>query len=921
MDKKGVPGSHCTLFFAVIPLLASAAAAQETVSPSRDSAASVVKTIHVVASSHWNLGDSSNERGGTFPYHFSAPPEVVKLDAKAHVDEVLDTCIRNDDFCWTIEALWMFQAWWDNTPDPARRDRMLQFVRDDRITLSAPSHNYRSAFLGGEECNRVCYDAEKWRREFGLPIDTAVMNDVPGYNWSLVQPLSKSGIRYFFAGPNHFIGGALSLTPKENPFWWQGPDGSRILTWISAGGYTEGQTRVYINPSAGRFFAGMGFTMPGVSLNLQESERKKIAAMNDKDLMEYNIALEMERLRNGGYPYDAILVEYSHDTLGPDSIVGTMKYIHEWNASHEAPKIKLSTPRRFFMHMVDTYGADAFPVFPGDWAGLWETTAFPSPDLLAKVRYVREFAPVLEKLSSIAEIAGTRPYPWNDLRRINATILENDDQGGNGTAAPLLAYEATKGLYQATLSLLLQDVATSTPAIVVFNPGSARRTDVVESTISRDLNGEDLALFDVSDSSRRFVAWEKIGERRVRFVATDVPPLGYKVFLTGPRPADALSRRSGLAAPDPTTIENAFYRIRVDPQNGDVASVFDKEAKRELVDTTTPFSLNGLCDSPRALWGPISPKDPARAKVSSRADPVSARLIIEREGSPLARTEIVLYAGVKRVDFLNRFSTAPGEPLARGYFVAFPFAIPRSSLTPRIENANAFLSPGGPDLAPTYLPGAYKDAFVMTRAMDLHDAKGFGIVFANRQSTAVLFDSNTSTGLAKIFTPAGRSNTADIEFPRELLFDFALTSYSGAFDPVRVKNFGEGFVLPLWADRRPASGRPGELFVAPPGPLRDQQLSFLAIDTEGVELSAWKRVETGEPGEYLLRFQEVAGTAHESVTVTGKFAIEDARLADMVERPLPGKQPLSVDPLRFAMGAHETVSIRARFGPFDRKAE
>ena len=324
MNRKGHAGSHPTRCFLAILLLAAAAAAGETVSPSRDSATPTVQTIHVVASSHWNLGDSSQERGGTFPYHFSAPPEVVKLDAKAHVDKVLDTCIAHDDFYWTIEALWMFQAWWDNTPDQARRDAMLQLIRDDRISLSAPTHNYRSAFLGGEESNRVCYDAEKWRRDFGLLIDTAVMNDVPGYNWSLVQPLSKSGVRYFFAGPNHFIGGALNLTPKENPFWWQGPDGSRVLTWISPGGYTEGQTRVYINPSAGRFFAGMGYAMPGVSLNLQDSERKKIAAVNDKDLMEYNIGLEMERLRKGGYPYDAILVEYSHDTLGPDSIVGTM---------------------------------------------------------------------------------------------------------------------------------------------------------------------------------------------------------------------------------------------------------------------------------------------------------------------------------------------------------------------------------------------------------------------------------------------------------------------------------------------------------------------------------------------------------------------------------------------------------------------
>ena len=40
------------------------------------------------------------------------------------------------------------------------------------------------------------------------------------------------------------------------------------------------------------------------------------------------------------------------------------------------------------------------------------------------------------------------------------------------------------------------------------------------------------------------------------------------------------------------SLENRFFKITVDPQTGAVASIYDKELARELVDRNAPHKLN-----------------------------------------------------------------------------------------------------------------------------------------------------------------------------------------------------------------------------------------------------------------------------------------------------------------------------------------
>ena len=53
----------------------------------------------------------------------------------------------------------------------------------------------------------------------------------------------------------------------------------------------------------------------------------------------------------------------------------------------------------------------------------------------------------------------------------------------------------------------------------------------------------------------------------------------------------ASGRGGGIAANATNTLENAFFRLRLDPARGIVASLVDKRSGRELVDSASKYGL------------------------------------------------------------------------------------------------------------------------------------------------------------------------------------------------------------------------------------------------------------------------------------------------------------------------------------------
>ncbi|MDH7568751.1 MAG: hypothetical protein QHJ73_04110, partial [Armatimonadota bacterium] len=186
-----------------------------------------VETIHLVPFTHLDIG-------------FTDTPEAVAQRCKENIDEAIALCEEFPEFRWTIETAWQLEQWLLRTEEPAPRQTLARLVREGRMEVGGAYATMHSGVLSAEGVCRLFLPALRLCRELQVPPPRAALqNDVPGYTWAYPQALAASGIRYFATGINRFVGGGADLPAHANPFWWEGPDGSRVLTWISRESYVE----------------------------------------------------------------------------------------------------------------------------------------------------------------------------------------------------------------------------------------------------------------------------------------------------------------------------------------------------------------------------------------------------------------------------------------------------------------------------------------------------------------------------------------------------------------------------------------------------------------------------------------------------------------------------------------------------------
>src|SRR5687767_1760016 len=208
--------------------------------------ASSIKTIYVIPSSHYDFG-------------FVEPPNAIRERAARHIDEVIRIAEEDKDFRWTIESVWQVNEWLkrQKTPssvlpkDKPKIARLMNLIRSGRVVLSTAWGSMHTDYMGAEELNRLVYDYVRLENSYGIKSEVAYMNDVPGHPMSVASMLAASGTRYMVTGANTFIGNATDLAPGKVPFYWEAPDGNKVLLWVSQGNrgaYVEAFTQFYLDP-------------------------------------------------------------------------------------------------------------------------------------------------------------------------------------------------------------------------------------------------------------------------------------------------------------------------------------------------------------------------------------------------------------------------------------------------------------------------------------------------------------------------------------------------------------------------------------------------------------------------------------------------------------------------------------------------
>ena len=112
-------------------------------------------------------------------------------------------------------------------------------MKHGQVALNGMYLNELTGLCRPEELLRLFRYSTRLAEQTGVPIDSAMISDVPGYTWGTVTAMAQAGIKYFSTAPNYFDRIGDILVKWENrPFYWVSPSGKeKVLVWIPSKGY------------------------------------------------------------------------------------------------------------------------------------------------------------------------------------------------------------------------------------------------------------------------------------------------------------------------------------------------------------------------------------------------------------------------------------------------------------------------------------------------------------------------------------------------------------------------------------------------------------------------------------------------------------------------------------------------------------
>ena len=510
-----------------------------------------VEQVIVVFKTHFDIG------------YTDLASNVINRYRTTMIDKALDIIDasrarpQNEQFVWTVPGWPLQQILWPGQT-PERRARVLRALKEGRLAVHALPFSLETESLDVEDIVRGLHFSADLARENGLPLPRAAkMTDVPEHTWAMATILKHAGIDFLHIGCN---GG--SAYPRVPPlFWWEGPDGSRLLTAYSI-----------------------------------------------------NYGTNLRPPRN--WPHRTwlamLMTGDNHGPPSPQEVDAVLQ-----RAARELPGVKIKFGR--LEDFADAILAEKpeLPVVRADMPDTWIHGLMAMPQDSQLARDVRPLEPALELLDTQLHAAGLNPPP---VKRLLADAFEHSLLYGEHTwglfgsspggfwygedwkqaraAGKYTRFErsfddhrdyirrtaqfVTNALAE-RLTLLAQNVAVEGRRIVVFNPLPWPRSALVAAQVPGPLG----PLTDCATGQT--VPIEATGGTSVRFLAADVPANGYKTFTL---PAQSQREPGSSASPfSGQTLENEFFKLTFDTARGGIASLVEKQTGRELVATQDARAL------------------------------------------------------------------------------------------------------------------------------------------------------------------------------------------------------------------------------------------------------------------------------------------------------------------------------------------
>ena len=523
----------------------------------------------------------------------------------------LDLLREYPDFTFTMSSARAY-AWMEDKY-PSLFQQIQQRVKEGRWEIVGgmwvePDLNLPD----GESLTRqVLIGKRYFRDKFGVDVKIGWNPDSFGYNWQLPQIYKRSGMDYFVTQKIYW-----NDTTKfpHKLFWWEAPDGSRLLTYFP---------HDYAN----------SIDPPKMADDLA----MYAPAMKSKEMM-YLFGVG----DHGGGPTRTDL-DRAKKFMSDDIVF---------------PAVKFSTAQGFFDDLNKNIGNLNVPTWKDELyfeyhRGVQTTQA----ETKRRIRESEKLVENAEKFASIASLFGkggaevasvTGPgsrvccqqwvgYPQQQLTDVWKKVLFDEFHDifpGSGIAVNYRdaqndlteARRSAREVQDTALREIAAHVNTSSGArtpssanpVIIFNPLSWPRQDLAEFEVQLPDTVEHPVVLALANQTstraknaiRTEMEFKAVPSQvlsvdgsthRVKLLmAATVPSLGYSTYYVSSAKSAARSQ-SNVSATD-TSLENQFIRITVDPKTGCMTSIFDKRTNTEAlgpaVQPKTPYDgppYPGVC--------------------------------------------------------------------------------------------------------------------------------------------------------------------------------------------------------------------------------------------------------------------------------------------------------------------------------------
>lgn len=164
---------------------------------------------------------------------------ILKTLCSDMLKDVIKVCKDTSDrpdgkkYIWTMPSEPLRYLLESDYVDTEDRKTLIDLINNGQIAWHGMPFTVHTDFCGLSELIYGLGISKKLCDRFNKTCVSAKMTDVPGHSRYLPTLLSAAGIKFLHLGCNP------GSTPPDVPplFWWEGPDGSRVLTMYAKGGY------------------------------------------------------------------------------------------------------------------------------------------------------------------------------------------------------------------------------------------------------------------------------------------------------------------------------------------------------------------------------------------------------------------------------------------------------------------------------------------------------------------------------------------------------------------------------------------------------------------------------------------------------------------------------------------------------------